>query len=133
MTWAILLKKTDHAGAARASIEPRGQRSSCRVCPCLEEPEPHVHIGTNGKITRVLVNTRGGFADARVLDESHLGTGGSMLEDVILDAIAFLKGTLVLEDMLGFRREGGSKGDGSQGKARCEVKKRTHAERDSTN
>lgn len=133
MTWPILLKKTDHAGAARSSIEPRGQRSSCRVCPCLEEPEPHIHIGTNGKITRVLVDTRSGLADARVLDESHLGAGGSMLEDVILDAITFLKRTLVPKDRLRFRREGGSKGECTQGKARCYMKERAHDERITTN
>lgn len=55
-----------------------------------------IHIRPNGQIARVLIHTRGGLADSRVLDEFDFGSSGSMLEDSEVGAIALDKGALVM-------------------------------------
>ena len=116
MAGAILLEKANHTAAARPSVEPCCERSCGRAVPCFEKPEPteivisnydspkddmrrsnppHIHVVTDGKVARVLVDSRGGFADTRVSDKLHLSTGSRMLKDGEIDAITLDKRTFV--------------------------------------
>jgi hypothetical protein len=54
------------------------------------------HIGADGEVAGVLVHAGGGLADARVGDEFDLGSGGSMLENGKVLAIALDEGPFVL-------------------------------------
>lgn len=78
---AILLEQANHGRAARSSIKPSRKRSRGRRVPGLEKPEPHVHVLTDGEVTRILIDTLGGLTDARVCHKFHLGARRSMLKN----------------------------------------------------
>jgi hypothetical protein len=52
-------------------------------------PEPHVHVRADAEVARVLVDAFGRFANAGVVDEFDLRSSGSMLKDIVYNAVAF--------------------------------------------
>ncbi len=50
MARTILLEKTNHATAARASVKPGSKWCRCGIAPSLEEPKPPLNV-SGGKIT----------------------------------------------------------------------------------
>jgi hypothetical protein len=56
------------------TVEPRCKWCCSWVVAGLKKPEPHVHIITNSKIPRILLDTRSGLADPRIVDKLNLGS-----------------------------------------------------------
>lgn len=66
-------------------MEAQAQRR--KICVSRDAVEKH---------TRVLLDSRGGFAYPGVSNELHLGTGGRMFENIVFDAVSFLYVSLIM-------------------------------------
>jgi hypothetical protein len=79
-----------------------------------DSPEPHVHVCADAEVARVLVDAFGRFANAGVIDELNFRSSGSMLKDIVYNAVAFDQRASIMLDRWSSRSEADRDGSYSQ-------------------